>query len=70
MNNVLSHLKTTTPLWKIFEILTKISVLVVPDPHKIHEKRVKLSIWNDIQLELDREKIIQMEWYIYYRNIQ
>ena len=28
----------------------------VPDPDKIHEKMVRLSIWIGIQLELDREK--------------
>ena len=50
-----------------FGIPTKINVLFVPDPHKllenvcsrsrqIYEKRVKLSIWNLIQLEIDREK--------------
>ena len=38
--------------------------MYVPDPDKMHEKKVELSIWNGIQLELDREKLdfIKSKW--------
>ena len=67
-------MKSTPPLWKnlefqpkplcrSFQIRTIFQKIYVPDPDKIREKRVELSIWNGIVagIELDREVIDFME---------